>query len=188
MTQRTCTWCRRDQPLSEFSPRKCGRGGLSSWCRSCTRTRRAENRDRINAERREIYVNWDDTRKAYFRDRTRAYRAKHRERLIAEMLRNYRAIRKTVLERYGGKCECCGESHPEFLNIDHVNGDGRQDRARLGGSTGIYRLLARTPERIHGYRLLCANCNFSRGLHGYCPHERAPAPTTFAADFARGSL
>jgi hypothetical protein len=31
--------------------------------------------------------------------------------------------------------------------------------------------LLRRDNYPDGYRVLCANCNFSRGIHGYCPHE-----------------
>jgi hypothetical protein len=81
------------------------------------------------------------------------------------------AVRALVLAAYGGQCECCGESIPEFLAIDHINNDGKQDRQRLGGSTTVvYRWL-----RNHGfpkdrYRLLCHNCNLARQFYGQCPH------------------
>src|SRR5271157_814021 len=33
-------------------------------------------------------------------------------------------FRQQVIEMYGGKCACCDEAHQEFLQVDHVNGDG----------------------------------------------------------------
>ena len=30
--------------------------------------------------------------------------------------------KERIIEAYGGKCECCGESIFEFLTIDHRNG------------------------------------------------------------------
>jgi hypothetical protein len=73
---------------------------------------------------------------------------------------------------YGNKCECCGETRPEFFTIDHIN--GRKNAKHKAGLTGksLYQWLA-----SHGYpkdefRLLCFNCNCARGFRGYCPHER----------------
>jgi hypothetical protein len=74
--------------------------------------------------------------------------------------------RKIVLEKYGGKCLCCGETQQEFLTIDHVNGKlGRWD----SGDYLIARLLNSSVSCE--YRILCYNCNCSLGHRGYCPHQ-----------------
>jgi hypothetical protein len=79
-----------------------------------------------------------------------------------------------VLEHYSGTpphCQCpgCTETHLEFLSIDHINGGGRKHRLSIGG--GIYAWL-RKNNYPDGFRVLCHNCNQSRGAYGYCPHER----------------
>lgn len=70
------------------------------------------------------------------------------------------------------KCQCpgCQENHLEFLTIDHIHGGGGKHRASIPGNN-LYRWLARNnfPE---GFRVLCWNCNASRGKYGYCPHEK----------------
>lgn len=82
-------------------------------------------------------------------------------------------LRQEVLEHYGGKCACCGESENEFLAIDHINGGGNKQRKELKRAAGIafYRWL-RMNEYPDGYRVLCHNCNCARGYYGYCPHEK----------------
>ncbi|KKN59660.1 hypothetical protein LCGC14_0539870 [marine sediment metagenome] len=73
-----------------------------------------------------------------------------------------RRLKTEVIEAYGGQCAFCGESHPEFLTIDHINGGGVQHRASLGnGVTTIYVWLKRQSWPKDEYRLLCANCNCS---------------------------
>ena len=89
--------------------------------------------------------------------------------------RRYRQnIRETVILHYGSKCACCGEAAVEFLGIDHINGGGNKERTASGltGGTCFYRHIIKQgfPDC---YRLLCHNCNFSRGAYGYCPHEKA---------------
>ena len=77
-----------------------------------------------------------------------------------------------VINHYGDRCQCCGESNQEFLCIDHIDGGGTQHRKTVGaGGDNMYKFLIREnfPE---GYRLLCHNCNMSLGFYGYCPHER----------------
>jgi hypothetical protein len=84
-----------------------------------------------------------------------------------------RLIRSAVIEKYGGRCKCCGESHTEFLVIDHVNNDGKADRKKRGGSVAVYRWLASAPVQ-DGYQLLCSNCNTAIALYGRCPHGNLP--------------
>lgn len=82
-----------------------------------------------------------------------------------------------VLSRYSGGgdlvCACCGERHPKFLGIDHIDGGGREHRLMLGNGKSVgnqfYAYLARE-NFPPGYRVLCHNCNLSLGFFGYCPH------------------
>lgn len=76
-----------------------------------------------------------------------------------------------VLEIYGNKCACCGETKKEFLSIDHINGGGHKERQEIFGQN-FYRYLLKLPEKRTDLRVLCMNCNFSLGKYGYCPHER----------------
>lgn len=82
-----------------------------------------------------------------------------------------RKLRDEVFAAYGGyECNCCGETMPEFLQIDHVNNDGAEHRRQIKASGGIYSWLKRNgfPQ---GFQVLCANCNYAKGFYGYCPHK-----------------
>lgn len=84
--------------------------------------------------------------------------------------RRWRKNKLAVIDGYGGKCSCCGESHPEFLSIDHINGNGKEHRKLVG--TRLYAILIREGFPKDNYRLLCMNCNFAIGHFGYCPHQK----------------
>jgi hypothetical protein len=81
--------------------------------------------------------------------------------------------KKIIIEQYGGKCICCGESHLEFLTIDHINNDGANERKITKQGTGgkLYRWLIKNNFPKDNYQLLCYNCNCSKGFFGYCPHQ-----------------
>jgi hypothetical protein len=84
--------------------------------------------------------------------------------------RKHQKLRDEVFAAYGGYiCKCCGETIPEFLELDHVNNDGGSHRRRLGSNV-IYRWL-KSHGFPPGYRVLCSNCHFARHRHGRCPHE-----------------
>jgi hypothetical protein len=83
-----------------------------------------------------------------------------------------RAIRQKVLDRYGNKCVCCGETTYEFLAIDHIHNDGASER-KLGisGPVLLRKIIAEGyPGR---YQILCHNCNFAKQFSpSGCPHKK----------------
>jgi hypothetical protein len=101
-----------------------------------------------------------------FNEKSRQVNTSERRRLRSEILTHYG--RNGRLE-----CCCCGESHEEFLTLDHVNGGGGDDRNRYPATT-LFRRLRRLGYPS-GYQTLCMNCNFSLGIRGYCPHRRQGA-------------
>lgn len=81
--------------------------------------------------------------------------------------------RQDLIDRYGGKCNCCGEANPYFLQIDHVNNDGGKHRLQAGGNNQVLSQIYKEPYNPDKYQLLCSNCNFSKDLYGTCPHTWA---------------
>jgi hypothetical protein len=104
--------------------------------------------------------------------------AEHRRICSEQGVLNYsqrtrQRLRLEVLQHYGGKtpvCACCGETHIEFLSIDHVDGGGTQHRLKIMKYGGFYSWL-KVNNFPSGFRVLCHNCNQSIGLYGYCPHQ-----------------
>lgn len=75
-------------------------------------------------------------------------------------------MRVAVLGLLGGSCLCCGISDEVFLDIDHIEDDGAEERKRVNSTT--WRLALREPER---FQVLCRNCNWAK-YRGGCPHRR----------------
>lgn len=139
-------WCARgehDVPLSGWGKHAGRRDGLQVYCKACMAA--------VNAETRA-------------KDPTRQQRwgAKAAEKLKSQ-----------VIEAYGGACECCGETHPVFLCLDHPDGvppeHRNADGSRITGGK-LYRLL-RAQGFPAGYRIFCWNCNAAHEILGRCPHE-----------------
>lgn len=84
-----------------------------------------------------------------------------------------RDLKMQVLAGYGNKCACCGIVQWEFLSVDHVRNDGAQERRQnpKRRSNSFYRMIIQEnfPPR---YQILCFNCNLSKGLFEYCPHQK----------------
>lgn len=85
--------------------------------------------------------------------------------------KEYRRLKAEIVEGYGGRCECCGESAIDFLTLDHKYNDGHRERRENNYNLlRLYRRVIRDgfPER---YRVQCYNCNCGRARNGgICPH------------------
>lgn len=101
--------------------------------------------------------------------KSRLWRLRNPERSKAYTKAYRQGLKAEILQAYGGKCQCCGEAHAEFLSIDHVNNDGASHRRQVGVGVSFWVWLKR-----NGYprscQILCFNCNMSKGFFGYCPH------------------
>lgn len=83
--------------------------------------------------------------------------------------KNYKLrLRQQLLTAYGNRCACCGETTSEFLELDHINGGGNKHRKTE--KRDLYQVAKAEDYPKDKYRLLCANCNHSLGVRGYCPH------------------
>jgi len=107
--------------------------------------------------------------KAYFAE----WYVKNREKRLEQGRETVRHKKQQIIAGYGGKCSCCGETEPEFLTIDHIDGDGAAKR-KSGADAGpaFYNRLIAEGFPKDRYRLLCMNCNFALGKYGHCPHKR----------------
>lgn len=140
---KTCRKCGEAKPLSSFHRNKTKPDGLAYMCKECTN--------------------------AYYKSR----RPETRERQMENNRQMRRRYKQRALEAYGSKCECCGETEPAFLCIDHVNGGGNQHRAELKqAGTDLYKWLKKEGYPP-GFRVLCWNCNAAIGMYGHCPHEES---------------
>lgn len=90
------------------------------------------------------------------------YQQKHRQKL-----------RYTIFDKYGGKCNCCGESNYNFLTIEHHNNNGASHRREINytSSSSMYRWIINNnfPDVIS---ITCWNCNLARHVYGVCPHQK----------------
>ncbi len=112
------------------------------------------------------------------RIREEGYEARSKDKIAWNARQARRRYRVRVFEAYGGVlCSCCGEDRYEFLTMDHVDGGGAEHRRQDKRAKGdLYRWLTNNGFPP-GFRVLCMNCNFALGYHGYCPHTGWVQPT-----------
>lgn len=156
--------------------------GTQTRCPACRsdeyqrRMARPGNREKVRQQSRESAARNPERIKQYMKDRYYADHESTKVKQAAYMRERHQKNRAEVLDAYGGKCACCGESEPAFLCMDHIDGGGNAHRKeqtgnRRGSATTIYYWLKRNgyPE---GFQILCANCNMAKERPQGCPHQR----------------
>jgi len=108
-------------------------------------------------------------RKEYLYQYNKKWREKNKNYYRPYAKEYARRIRREVIEHYGSKCVCCGETTYEFLSFDHINGKGKEHRKITGTSLALWLKRNNYPKTI---QILCHNCNQAKGWWGICPHKK----------------
>lgn len=149
-----CTVCHEQKPLDAFYLNKKGKyKGHRTYgsCKPCI------------AER----VKTNPNRQLWAKRYTETHREENRARSRARNLR----LRNQILDHYGRRCRCCGETEEAFLALDHVNGGGNKHRREIkGGHSSVYYWVI-THNFPKDFQILCHNCNVAKGNRGLCPHQ-----------------
>lgn len=177
-----CVECQCDLSPENVSPK---RRIMGFACRDCIARLRAEKRridwkdckycgvklDEVNTPK-SAHGSGGRCRKCFIAFKVAYFKSTPSEKRRSQHHKDSCALRWQTFQAYGGKCACCGETKPEFLAMDHIDGNGAAHRRKIKKvGLSFYRWL-RTNNWPSGYRVLCHNCNCARGFVGYCPHEK----------------
>ena len=136
-------------------------------CKKCykkySKEWRQNNRDRYN----QLQKIWQQNN----RDRYNQIQREWYHRLINE-----------IIDAYGGKCACCGETRREYLTIDHINGNGRKQKREIEvrDPKSFYYWLKQN-NYPKGFQVLCFNCNCGKSTYSVCPHNKEVFEKEFEA-------
>lgn len=158
-------------------------GPAQKYCKDCSRKKKLEYLRNLMKFKRQTNQNnileqeqeYRDKNKDKAKKRSNKHYQLHKKEIKHRSKMRRRNYKLKVFRYYSKgipKCACCGETHIEFLCIDHIHGGGNKHRRKLQKhSTDYYRWFIKNnfPE---GFQILCHNCNMAKGFFGYCPHER----------------
>jgi hypothetical protein len=118
---------------------------------------------------------YNKTHKEQIRKHNKACYDSHKPYYHKQSKEYKQRLRMEVLGIYSNQtfsCACCGDSHLQFLTIDHINNDGKEHRKQIGG-VGMTYLWLRKNNYPAGFQVLCYNCNNGKRVNrGVCPHCR----------------
>lgn len=107
--------------------------------------------------------------KEYDKQWRKAKYDRDQQKILAGYKERREKLKIEVLAAYGSVCACCGESHPVFLTIDHIDGSGNKHRKEQNITSRFYEWL-RKNGFPSGFQVLCFNCNMAKFRLGQCPH------------------
>ena len=158
MATKKCGICKEIKPTREFyKGSNASRSKLHYACKKCSRK-----------QARELYKKQFATNPEHIRTIKKQWQENNREKQRIAGLKHRQKVRFAVIQGYGSKCICCGETEIKFLSIDHTNGGGKKHRKDTNGHTYSDLLKRNFPQ---GFQVLCHNCNLAKGFYGKCPHK-----------------
>ena len=126
---------------------------------------------------------WRDEHKKENSERIKNWRKKNPDKVNRNALRYYKKeatkVKVEIYKLLGGQCvNPYNLNHGEFLTdirclqIDHVKGNGRQERERFSNYTEMTKyILKEIKAGSKDYQLLCSNCNWiKRHKNKESPH------------------
>lgn len=151
-----CSVCVSSLPEDGFYKSNSNLSGFQSWCKKCNS---AKGKD------------WKAKNKQRQRAYDIIYRATHKVHLARASKKYNVNLKLRIINAYGGKCFCCGESRLPFLTIEHKNNDGNKQRKTIGKGQKFYLHLMSNNFPDYNLGVLCWNCNCARRWGKICPHE-----------------
>jgi len=180
-TQSYCVECRKERERKKEQERRIQSGESLIKHRPYWILTTEEIEERDKERKNKQNNNSKQYRKEYYEkhkqeliDYQKKYREENKKKLLSYkkeyQVKFKEQVRADGISAYGGKCTCCGESIPEFLTIEHINGRNKKEK-RLTGIK-MWRKLQILGWPKDEYTLLCFNCNCAKGAYGKCPHQK----------------
>lgn len=150
-----CGICKKPKLPDRFHKKKASLDGLQYACKDCVKLYRQEYYQSNKSKERNSNNRWKELNPNF--------KEWHKtEAGIASRKKNRDKAKQKVIAWFGGKCADCGSQ--DGLELDHVNGDGKEHRKMLFGTRkgcDMYQYLASHNMDAGGYelQLLCYYCH-----------------------------
>lgn len=135
--------CENVKPLEDFVKSRSMPLGRGYKCRSCHASARSDFR-KANPNK--------------VKEQQAAYYQRNKQKVIDASKKAAWNLRMAMIEKLGGKCSQCGIADPRALQLNHINGGGRDEYAGLAPTT-LWRAIVKGERRTDDLEILCANHN-----------------------------
>jgi hypothetical protein len=173
-----CSICKAAKSEKDFYNNKNAKNGKQKHCIACHKIMNTKWIDKNLERKREVNkIAMRKYRKKYpekIKKQRKKFWLLHGDKYKKISREKNKITRKEIIDKYGGKCDCCGINDYRFLCLDHKNNDGYKARKYIRAGFGLHKWIKKNnyPDSI---RVLCFNCNFGRAFYGgiekICPHK-----------------
>ena len=138
-----CTQCGLEKPWGEFYSNSKTHDYVQAACKECHKKKR----------------------KQYYHARQQNNPIFKAKRKRTKRIR-YLADKGQVFEILGKQCALCGDNYIFALSVDHINGNGAEERKRGERTLSLYKKIIDAPvDALVHYRTLCMKCNWLSRYH-----------------------
>ena len=158
-----CTKCKKWKNKNDFCRNIRKRDELDCWCKECKnqggKIYREKHKESIKVQQSKYYSRPDiiEKRKQYDLN----YYKKNKKKTQQYNKEYQWMLRQQSLFFYSNgemKCQLCNNSDIDNLCIDHLNGDGKKHRQKVGWGVNVYRWLINN-NFPSDFTILCKRCN-----------------------------
>lgn len=167
--------CKVHGPMTEDNFYPCkqkSRHGKPTVAWRCKTCKKAERKKRYHDDPKSSMAStnaWKASHREQTRKTTNDSYHRNKERYLPRYRDKRVELKLQVMSYYSGgipRCSLCGESHHQFLVLDHVEHNGADHRRELGPRHcgNKFYLWIISQAYPSGFRVLCHNCNFKECL------------------------
>ena len=129
---KVCSKCKKEKELSLFSKQKKGKNGLHSYCKSCEKEYRENNKEKLNEYFKEYYENNKEKLNEYFKEYYENNKEKHKEYCKEYRENNKEKHKEYRKEYYENNKEKIKEKHKEYRKEYYENNKEKIKEYRKG--------------------------------------------------------
>jgi len=166
-----CVKCKKLISKINFNNDKNSKDKLQNYCKPChsIASKKWYEKVKKNPEKYEKLK----VKQVEFARKRRKENLEHIKNIQKKYIRKLKIETLNAYSNGKIECVCCNEKMIEFLNIDHIFNDGKEERDKMLNKNFYVFLKRKGYPNKERYQILCYNCNFTKQAYGICPHKRS---------------
>jgi 5-methylcytosine-specific restriction endonuclease McrA len=138
-------------------------------CKVCARARYEANKAEVKARSLQWKKDNPERRRAQEARSREKHRERYRDGARKSAKRKRNRLKKDALAAYGNQCVWCGQPNLDYLEFDHIKGDGKEHREQMSSPAETYKWMRDNNYPKDRFQILCGNCHNAKSYHGAAP-------------------
>jgi len=174
MDYKNCSKCKTQKPKTDFRKNNKTKDKLDSWCKVCHHEQYKENYAKNKSKWLERSITWRKKHPKRSKEISARWKKANKKKVNETEKNRFYNLRRKALEKIGLLvCNNCGCDEYNLLEINHINGDGCQER-KVKQTGKFYLEIVNGTRTTDDLNILCKPCNLLHYLelrHGKLPYK-----------------